>query len=360
MLSLGIIGLPNIGKSTLFNALLGRALAPVAKHPFTTIDKNTGVVAVPDKRLKRLKTIASELAKIKPSEVEVIPTSIKFIDIAGLVKGAHKGEGLGNEFLGHIREVDAIVHVLRQFNGEIPHVMEGVDPVRDFEIVQTELILKDLQGLSLRKDSPFLEKIKSGLNKGIMVKDQNLTDKAKEEIRELFLLTAKPALHVLNVAERQLSVHSGKSVISDLSLLKKIKEKVGPFLVICAQLESELSFLSEDEAKDYMIEFGIKKSSLDQVVVEGYKALNLLTFFTIAKGKKVCAWSLEKGKSVLEAASTVHSDFARGFIKAEVIPFQELSKIGSWKKGEKMGKIKMIGKEYLVQDGDVLEFRFSL
>lgn len=372
MLSIGIIGLPNAGKSTLFNALLGRELASVAKHPFTTIDKNTGVVSVPDKRFGKLAKIGAELAKIKPQEVQVTPTTVKLIDIAGLVKGAHKGEGLGNEFLGHIREVDAIVHVLRSFNSGVPHVMGEIDPVRDLEIVEMELILKDLETINKvqsenRKSQNYSEKLKAvldkvrkGLDNEVMVKDQNLSEKEKEEIREIFLLTEKPVLYVLNVSEDQLTVHGGKTTVADLDLVKKLKDKVNNLLIVSAKLESELPQLAEDEAREYRDGFGIKKSSLDLIVTEGYKLLDLLTFFTIAKGKKVQAWSLKKGKTAFDAAARVHTDFARGFIKAEVIPYNDLARIGSWSKAEKMGKIKLVGKNYQFEDGGVIEFKFSV
>ncbi len=294
MLEIGIVGLPNAGKSTLFNSLLKRQIAQVAEYPFTTIEPNTGVVEAPDPRLKKL----GEL--IKP--LKVVPAAVKFIDIAGLVKNAHKGEGLGNQFLGHIRDVSAILHLVRDFENEkVSHVLNSSDPLRDVQIVEDELKMADIK---------------------------------------------KPTLCVLNVSEKDLSSSTIK--IGNIE-----------FIPICAKLEMELSQLSEDEQKEYLNQFGLKESGLDRVIKTCYKLLNLITFFTIKGGKQVQAWPIEKDKTAIDAAGEVHSDFAKNFIKAEVVDFDDLIESGSWTRASENGKIRTEGKDYIVKDGDIIEFKIG-
>lgn len=292
-LSVGIVGLPNVGKSTLFNALLKRQIAQVAEYPFTTIEPHKGVVEVPDERLSKL----CEL--IRPEKC--VPAAIEFIDIAGLVKGAVEGEGLGNQFLSHIREVDAILHVVRGFtNDKVPHVVDDFDPKRDIEIVDGELR-------------------KAGIE--------------------------KPTMYVVNVDEQQLT--------SNNSLL------TGEHLTICAKLEMELSELSEEEQKAYMKELGTNLFGLDKVIKNSYQLLNLISFYTIKGGKQVQAWPLKRGLIVIDAAGIVHSDFATGFIKAEVIEVNQLLELGGWLKAKEAGKVRLEGRDYIMQDGDVVEFKIG-
>lgn len=297
-LSVGIVGLPNSGKSTLFNALLSRQIAQVAEYPFTTIEPNAGVVEVPDERLDKLVQL------IKPEKV--VPAAIKFIDIAGLVKGAHQGEGLGNKFLGHIREVDAIVHIVRTFtNPQVSHVYGKIDPQNDIEIVNLELELGEIK---------------------------------------------KPTIYILNISEDQI----GKEP-KDLFL--NLKEEV---ISVCAKLEMDLAELSVKERKEYLTESGIKETGLDKVIRAAYKLLGLITFFTIKGGKQVQAWPIKEGANALDAAGLVHTDFAKGFIKAEVISFKELVEASSWKEAQEKGKIRLEGKDYIMRDGDVIEFKVSI
>lgn len=285
--------MPNSGKSTLFNALLKRQIAQVAQYPYTTIEPNVGVVEVPDERLIKISQ-AVVIGKI-------VPAAIRFIDIAGLIKGAHKGEGLGNQFLAHIRETEAILHVIRAFeNPNVTHVHGKIDPKEDIEIVNLEL---ELGGIK------------------------------------------KPMIYVLNVAEQDLS--------RDFNL---------PFdhLKICAKLEAELSDLSEAEQKQYLAEFGIEKSGLDQVIAKSYRLLGLITFFTIAGGKMVQAWPVKEQATMIEVAGLVHTDMARGFIAAEVIDWQKLAEVGSWQAAKAKGKVSTIGKSDQIKDGMVVEFKFSV
>lgn len=298
-LSVGIVGLPNSGKSTLFNALLKRQIAQVAEYPFTTIEPNTGVVEVPDERLARI----SQVTKI----TKIVPAAIKFIDIAGLIKGANEGEGLGNKFLAHIREVDAVLHVVRAFENEkVPHPHNKIDPAYDVGIVNTEL---ELAGI------------------------------------------VKPTLYVLNVDEKQLSASIPIQDRFRFTILDRV-------LVICAKLEMELSELTPAEQKQYLKELGVTESGLDKVIKESYGLLHLITFFTIAKGTQVQAWPIRNGSTAFEAASIVHTDMAKGFIKAEVVSCEDLVNAGGWQKAADSGKIRLEGKDYQVQDGDVVEFKF--
>lgn len=287
-LSVGIVGLPNAGKSTLFNALLSRQVAAVAAYPFTTIEPHEGVVALPDERLEKLSEI------VKPEKTT--PATVNFIDIAGLVKDAHKGEGLGNQFLAKIKEVDAVVQVVRAFEDpDVPHYYQTVDPQRDIEIVNLELELAEIK---------------------------------------------KPTIYVLNTDEK--SITSSPSITG---------------IAICAKLEMELGELTPEERKEYLVQLGIKESGLEKLIREAYKILGLITFYTIKGGKEVRAWSLESGFTALEAADKVHTDFAKNFVKAEVIFFPDLVAAGSWKTAQEKGKVRLEGKDYQVQDGDVIEFK---
>jgi len=298
-LSVGIVGLPNSGKSTLFNALLSRQIAQVAEYPFTTIEPNTGVVEVPDERLDKLVQL------IKPEKS--VPAAIKFVDIAGLVKGAHQGEGLGNKFLSHIREVDAIVHVLRQFeNPNVAHVHDKIDPKEDAEIVNLELELAEIK---------------------------------------------KPMIYVLNVDEGQLQ--NVKQTTKNIGL-------EGEIIAIGAKLEADLADLSVEERKEYLKEAGVGESGLDKLIKAAYKLIDLITFFTIKGGKQVQAWPIKQGSTAFDAAGIVHTDFAQGFIKAEVTAFNDLEKAESWRKAQEMGKTRLEGRDYVVRDGDVVEFKFSV
>ena len=302
-LSIGVIGLPNVGKSTLFNALLKRQIAQVAEYPYTTIEPNVGVVEVPDERLTQ---IAKRLTLPK-----VVPAAIRFIDIAGLIRGAHQGEGLGNQFLAHIREVDAILHVVRAFDSStssgqaIPHVMGGIDPIRDIEIVNLEL---ELAGIK------------------------------------------KPTIYVLNIDE--------KSITSTTSI--KGLEQDAVVIPICAKLESELSDLSDEDQKAYLKELGVDPSTssgLSRVIQESYKLLDLITFFTIAGGKMAQAWPIKKGSKMTEAAEKVHTDFAKGFITAEVVDWQKLVDASSWQEAHVKGLIHLAGRDEEIADGEVIEFK---
>lgn len=363
-LQIGIVGLPNVGKSTLLNALT-KANAAVANYPFTTIERNVGVAEVPDRRLWDI------AAMVKPERV--VPTTIEFVDIAGLVKGASQGEGLGNQFLGYIRNVDAIAMVVRCFRDtQVPHVTTELDPRDDIAVVDLELLLADLataerrleKARSAAKGRPkdyaaeldFLEKLHHHLGTGEKAADLTVTDKQAEMLQELNLLTAKPRLYVANVGEEDLP-EGGRFVAA----VAEVAAVEGAETVsICAQLEMELADWPPEEAAAYRAEAGSGEPGLQKLVKAGYRLLNLITFFTTTGGKEVRAWTLLKGTLAPQAAGKVHSDMERGFIRAEVTSYQDLMASGSFAVARQRGLLRLEGKEYTVQDGDVIHFRFSV
>lgn len=348
MLKVGIVGLPNAGKSTLFNTLVSKHKATVASHPFTTINKNAGVVEIPDKTL-------FQLAKLE-NIGKVTPATIEFVDIAGLIKGAHQGEGLGNQFLHHIREVDLILHLVRYFkNKDIPHVHSEIDPENDVEIVNEELLFADLELLKKRADSPkinqeekaLIKKLISNLDKGIFASQIQLNDKELELSQPFNLLTAKKQIVVANIDE------------SDIKNPPKYL-KGRSLLTISAKLESELVELPWVEQQQFLKEYGLAKSAKENIIANCYQALAIITFYTIAKHQEARAWTLRQGKTALEAAAKVHTDFAQYFVNVEQIKAQELIKIGGWNKAQELGKIVVHGKDYLVKNSDVLEFKAAI
>jgi len=345
MLSIGIVGLPNAGKSTLFNALVKGYQAKVAIHPFTTIKPNVGVVEVPDGRLN---LIAERLNLPKQ-----IPATIEFVDIAGLVKGAHKGEGLGNQFLAHIRECDAILHLVRFFDEGVPSAGGVVDPESDLEVVNTELCLKDLETIKKALDEKkidakrkeVLTKVLDTINQDKPAREAKLTEEELAQIADLNLLTLKPVLYVANVSEEQF----GKTLPARLPQ---------GTLTISAKLESDLMSLPKKEQKEYLKSLGESESGLDKIIKAAYKLLNLITFYTLLPNQ-VQAWSIQKGTKAKEAASKIHTDFEKKFIAVEICPFSELIKFKGWQEAQQKGKVRTEGRNYAIQDGDVVLFRHS-
>jgi len=364
-LSVGIVGLPNAGKSTLFNALLKKQQALVASYPFTTIEPNVGIVPVRDERLEKVAEVVEESEGLK--NLPVIPATVKFIDIAGLVAGAHKGEGLGNQFLAHIREATAICHVLRLF--EDPNVpKEGSDPIGDFKVVETELKLADLATLEKQVEPKGTKdkeaqirwnvtvKLRQALEKEIPAREVEC-DKKEQEVRQaLSLLTAKPMLIALNIGEK------------DLARAKDIEKYYAPKLglsdkqviAICAKLEAELASLEDKEQSIYRSEYAIKESGLERLAKKAYASLGLISFFTTTGLKEVRAWTIKQGTNAKEAGGIIHSDFEERFIKADVISFASFVSAGGWRAAREQGKVRSEGKDYVVQDGDVVEFKIGL
>ncbi len=364
MLRVGIIGLPNAGKSTLFNALLRGHVAEVASYPFSTLERNVGIIAVPDERLPLL-------ARVYRTSVTV-PSTIEFVDIAGLVRGAHRGEGLGNQFLAHIREMDALVEVVRCFEAEnVAHVEGSLDPVRDMETVEMELMLADLATVERRKEKGLkqaktgektalfelsvLEKLQEALQAGIPVRRVTLSEDERAVVRSLFLLTAKPKIYAANVSERDL----GRETPALARVRARAEDEGAPVVVLCAQLGMELADLTEEEAAEYLAGLGVSSVGVRELIETAYRVLGLITFFT-GNEKEVRAWAVKAGTKAPQAAGLIHSDFERGFIAAEVIPFKELVAVGSLAKAREHGLIRLEGREYVVQEGDVIYFRFHV
>ena len=375
MLSAGIVGLPNVGKSTLFNAVTRTHKAPAENYPFCTIDPNVGVVTVPDPRL-------AKIAQISHSK-KIVPTAIEFVDIAGLVKGASAGEGLGNQFLHHIREVDAIVQVVRCFeDSNIHHVTATIDPVRDIEVINTELVLADLASLQKRHDrlqkevragdktarneNAIIEKLLPHLDAGKPAITASLAPEEKVAARNFFLLTSKPTIFACNVAESDLApvaagADPGHSAAKHVAAVQQYARHhfATEAIVISAQLESELVDLSEQEALDYLRGLGVEDTGVHALIRAVYHLLGLRTFLTTGE-KETHAWTIHAGDKAATAAGTIHSDFERGFIAAETISYDDLIAASSLAKAREAGKVRLEGKDYVVRDGDVILFRFNV
>ncbi len=372
-LGIGIVGLPNVGKSTLFNALT-RAGALAANYPFATIEKNVGVVPVPDPRLAALQGVFRKGDRIPP----IVPTAVEFVDIAGLVRGAHKGEGLGNQFLGHIREVAAVAHVVRAFEDpNVVHVEGSVDPIRDVETIHTELALADLGVLERRlerlersarvskEDRATLDLLRPlvewlGEGKPLRKYEAKGEEEAKRLAglyRQLGLITAKPLIYVANVSEEDLPDGAQNPYVE--ALRERAALEGAEVVVVCAKLEAELAELSPEEAAALLREYGLERSGLDRLVETGYRALDLITFFTAGE-KEIRAWTIRRGTRAQKAAGEIHSDMERGFIRAEVVPWDRLVEAGSWARARERGWVRTEGRDYEMQDGDVMLVLFNV
>jgi GTP-binding protein YchF len=361
----GIVGLPNVGKSTLFNALTESAAADAANYPFCTIEPNTGRVAVPDPRLEKLAAIAKS--------AQILPTQLEFVDIAGLVRGASKGEGLGNQFLGNIREVDAIAHVLRCFDDEnITHVDGGIDPIRDADTVDTELMLSDLDSLEKRmanltkkargqdKDAKamlaLMEKLYQGLSDGKPARAvEGLTDLEKASLPSMQLITAKPVLYVCNVDEGDAA--TGNALTERVA--ERAAQEDAAYVIVSAAIESEIIALDDAEKKEFLSDLGLEEAGLARMIRAGYGLLDLLTFFTVGP-KEARAWTLRKGAKAPQAAGVIHTDFERGFIRAETISYNDYIACYGESGARDAGKLRIEGSDYKVVDGDVFHFRFNV
>jgi len=361
-LSVGIVGLPNVGKSTLFNALLKKQQALAANYPFATIEPNVGAVPVPDYRLDKLAEVTMEEDKMS-SLPPLKPAIIEFVDIAGLVKGASEGAGLGNKFLSHIREVKIIAHVVRAFSDDNVIREGSSDPESDYGIIQTELILSDLQSAENhhgRTKNPaekvLFDKIIGDLKAGIPVRDMEFSEEDEALVRPMFFVTSKPELIVLNVNEDEYSSAKNEHILIKYAKLLQLPES--RFVVICAKVESDLAALSDEEAKEYLKEMGLEASGLERLIQNAYKELGLISFLTAGE-KEVKAWTIEKGIDAQQAAGAIHNDFVKKFIKAEVVSYNDYIVTGGRKKAREVGKARLEGKDYIVKDGDVIEFKIG-
>ena len=367
MLRLGIVGLPNVGKSTLFNALTSSKAAAAENYPFCTVDPNVGVVAVPDPRLERL----NELVRPKKK----VPATVEFVDIAGLVKGASQGEGLGNQFLAHIREVDAVVHVIRAFDDpDVIHVMGPVDPVRDHDVVTSELALADLAVVERRLEKTrktaragdadaqaeltLLERVVAELNAGRGAREAGEAEEAIALLRQLGLLTAKPILYAANVNEQDLA-HGGGARLSELRAAVQAHHEEAEIVLFSAKFEAELGELSGAERREYLATAGVSEPGLDRLIHAGYRLLGFQTFFTVGENE-VRAWTMHRGDTAFDAAGEIHSDFQRGFIRAETVSYEAFARVGSYKAAREQGLVRSEGRDYVVRDGDILLFRFNV